>query len=239
MLIYNGLSFMEIKKSDILLSYLFPRNLEKMHSEMNPVLEISLVNGVPVLDAAHANYSYGGLHRLFQNTFKRLKTEAFRSKKVLILGFGAGSVARIIQEEYGLNCQITGVEADSKIISIAKDYFQTEQINNLNLIEGDATEYLAANQKLFDLIVVDIYIDRDVPAQCQDESFIVSLKEHLEPKGLVLFNKMIYDKKTSEEADKLEKYFIQHFRDVENFKFRERSTNWVFIGSQEDLNDYL
>lgn len=230
---------MEIKKSDILLSYLFPRNLEKMHSEMNPVLEISLVNGVPVLDAARANYSYGGLHRLFQSTFKRIKTEAFRSKEVLILGFGAGSVARILQEEYGLKCLITGLEADPKVIRIANDYFQCGQINKLKLIEGDAAEFMANTQKLYKLIVVDVYIDRDVPAQCQDESFINSLKEHLGPKGLVLFNKMIYDKKTSEEANELENYFMQHFFDVDIFKFRERSTNWVFIASQDTLNDYL
>ena len=47
----------------------------------------------------------------------------YNFKKVLLLGMGAGSIIKLLQEKYDINCSITAIEKDEVVIELAKKYF--------------------------------------------------------------------------------------------------------------------
>lgn len=78
-----------------------------------------------MLNARFANYSFGMLHEMFINTFKKIKLQHRNIKEALLLGFGAGSFASILTDDYRMNCHITAVEKDRLVIEIGRKYFDT------------------------------------------------------------------------------------------------------------------
>lgn len=108
-------------------SYLIPLIIEKRNGEISQTLEIGMVNGHYTLDTSTVNYSYGGLHTLFLNVFKKFKIREREFHNVLILGFGAGSIVSILKEDYKKKCAITAVEKDKIVIELGKKYFNTDR----------------------------------------------------------------------------------------------------------------
>ena len=58
------------------------------------------------------------------------KYKVLSIKNVLILGLGAGTVAKVISEKYP-SAKIVGIEIDSSIIDIGKKYFGSGAVKNL------------------------------------------------------------------------------------------------------------
>ena len=81
-------------------SFLSPAKLEERKGEVTPQLEIYLSNGRHILDSARVNYSFGGLHAVFRKAFSQFNIRERDINSALILGFGAGSVASILCNEY-------------------------------------------------------------------------------------------------------------------------------------------
>jgi len=85
-----------------LTSFLVPVVMEKKQGTLSPV-EVCLVNGRYHLNSAHVNYSFGGLHTVFERVFAHLEIQDREFSSVLVLGFGAGSVADILRNRYEKN----------------------------------------------------------------------------------------------------------------------------------------
>ncbi len=148
-------------------------------------------NGKYLLNSGQANYSFGTLHTVFQRAFSKTNLKTFHPKSVLILGFGAGSIAHILQVELKLNCAITGIEKDAKLIEIAKKYFRFSEHKNLQVCIDDALTYMEGNTKKYDLIVVDLFDEMDVPEQFQTPKFIQLLFNHLNKSGWMYYNYVV------------------------------------------------
>ncbi|MEP7171409.1 MAG: fused MFS/spermidine synthase [Bacteroidota bacterium] len=189
-------------------SFLYPLTVEKTSSAFNPVLEVRIENGKYVLNAANANYSFGSLHRIFLKAFQKIKIGEREIKNVLLLGFGAGSVPVLLFEEYKLNCKITAVEIDEKVIELAKKHFNVQSFKSLNLVCSDASKFVEECSSKFDLIVVDIFIDDKVPSQFESTDCLLALKKLMGDKSILLFNKIV-------ETENGEESFI---RLLNNFK---------------------
>jgi 2-polyprenyl-3-methyl-5-hydroxy-6-metoxy-1,4-benzoquinol methylase len=175
-------------------SYLWGTILETRSSKYNPTLEVWLINGKKILNAARANYSYGSLHKVFQKTFRSIKLKNKKPQSILVLGFGAGSIASIVYDELKLNCKITGIEIDATIIELAKRHFDINRFENLNVHCEAAEEFVQHCTDKYDVICVDIFNDMTVPASIETESFLMSLKNCLNPKGTLVFNKIVDSK---------------------------------------------
>ncbi|MFI5203040.1 MAG: spermidine synthase [Flavobacteriales bacterium] len=173
-----------------LVSYLVPVSVEKRKSTISPGLEVTLLKGKYVLDSKNVNYSFGGLHEVFSDSFKHYNIRNRKINTVLILGFGAGSVASILQHEYKKECAITGVEKDPEVLELAKKYFGLEKYNNLILYCEDALEYVKRCSDTFDLIVIDVFIDNLVPGSFHAHDFLTGVKRLLNKNGIVFFNKI-------------------------------------------------
>jgi spermidine synthase len=148
---------------------------------------------------------------------------------VLILGFGAGSILAIMQEELGLQCHFTAVEVDPEVIRLGRAYFDIDRYDRLQLIEADAATFMKENKGSFDLIIVDVYIDFEVPESCETTNFVKDLQRSLNPGGMVLFNKLVYNYHAKQSARELMNKFNMLDGDARMIKVKENVVNRIIV----------
>ena len=79
-----------------------------------------------------------------------------RRRRVLVLGLGAGSVARLVRA-LAPRAHIVGVEFDPEIIEVSRKYFGLDGLD-LEVIAGDARAYLERSRRRFDAILEDVFV---------------------------------------------------------------------------------
>ncbi len=203
--------------------------VERIKTDYN-VLEVIRQNNKLVLNAPHTNYSFGTLHEVFRSAIQQIHPDFQEIKNVLILGFGAGSVAWILQKENHCACQITGVEIDKTVITLAKKYFRLDQIKNLDLHIEDAAYFMSVDTNRYDLIVIDLFFDHRTPEKFLTAGFLKSLQEHLLPQGNILFNYLLYDFDARKKSIEFEKNFRHFFKQTQKLTFRKQPKNIIFSG---------
>ena len=175
-----------------LLSYLIPINIFKTKSKISKTLEVTWANGELVLDTLNTNYSYGSLQRILKKGLKVVGFEKIlEMQSILILGVAAGSVIKTLTHEINFTGEITGVEIDEEIIKIGNDFFNLNEIQNLEIIIEDAYKFVLKTKKKYDLIVVDIFEDNKMPNFLYEKYFIERLCFILNIKGFIVFNTMV------------------------------------------------
>ena len=122
-----------------LLSYLWPIRIEKLKGHSDHVLEVIVYHGKVMLDTEKVNYSFGSLHKVMTRVLYNLKNKSYPMSRVLILGYGGGSAAKIIHEEINPEAQIVGVDIDKIVLKIANKYFYTSEVK---LVASGAEEFL-------------------------------------------------------------------------------------------------
>jgi spermidine synthase len=203
-----------MNKWNYILSYLYPVSIEIASSPFNPVLEVVLNSGKYSLNSANTNYSFGTLHTLFEKIFRRVKLNWNEINSALILGFGTGSIASLLFK-YKNDCFIDGVEVDTKIIDLGKKYFKTDLLKNVDIHCIGADLFLNDCNKQYDLIIIDVYIDMNVPAELETDHFLYRIKKSLKTGGTVIFNKAIYSKSISDQVPVLKKLYEKIFNNLE------------------------
>ncbi|HRR93185.1 MAG TPA: fused MFS/spermidine synthase [Bacteroidales bacterium] len=199
-----------VKKKDLLLSYIWPQVIEESSSRWNPVLEVTLSAGKYHLNSANTNYSYGSLYLMFKRLFRHLKPDWDKIDNVLLLGFGAGSVALLINK-YKKECLIDGVEIDEKVIELGRKYFQTDKLKNVTVYCDSATRYIENCRKRYDLVIIDVYLDLVVPGEVETEEFLFQVRDALNPGGMVIFNKFINSRESREKLPVMEERYRRIF----------------------------
>jgi spermidine synthase len=192
------------------LSYLRPKVIEQRSTEFNPHLEVALENGKLVLNAQRVNYSYGSLQLVFRSVFDHYNVRNRPVKSVLILGFGAGSIAELLLE-HNKPYQVTGVEVDEEVVDLAKKYFALKQLEErfaLEIIFENAITFAKEESRTWDLVLIDLFIDDLVPVSAQKPAFLEDLRGLVAPKGMVIFNR-ITDSPLGKET---QQQFLELFR---------------------------
>ncbi len=211
-------------------SFLFAHTVEERKSLISGKIEVLYSNGKYVLDSAHVNYSFGGLHTVFRKAFKQFRIRQREIKNVLILGFGCGSVASILQDEYGKRLEITGVEKDPEVISLAKKYFSMDQYKDLSLHCADAMEFALNSKEKYDMVVMDVFVDRDVPEIFSEVQFISALEGLLSGKGILFYNLVVHSEKVRDNGCALFKQMNQLIGKTEWCRIHaQRTENWIFV----------
>lgn len=189
-----------IATSQKIISYIFPLTLEKRKGEITSQLEITIENGRYVLNTKLVNYSFGGLHKVFEKIFEKEKIADLKIKNVLILGFGAGDVAEMLLEKYKFNCSIVGIEKDKVVIELAKKYFNIKRFTNLKLVNDDAFNYVQYCEQVFDMIIIDVFIDDKVPKKFEQEIFLSNIKKLKAREGIIFYNRPFNDEKSRKQT---------------------------------------
>src|SRR5215210_5278624 len=136
-----------------LLSYLIPIIVRTYPSNINGILEVTLLNGRKVLDTARTNYSYGSVQRILQKGLRQIKLNR-EVKSILVLGLGGGSIVQSIRETFQCQASITLVEIDPQIIAIAKNEFNLLRFPGITILESDAYAFIQDCADTFGLEVV-------------------------------------------------------------------------------------
>ncbi|SHF18138.1 spermidine synthase [Flavobacterium fontis] len=192
------------------LSYFFPIPVVKRKSTLSKSLEVTWNNGQLVLDSAQTNYSFGSLQRILRKGLKYIGFERIRNfQEVLVLGVAGGSVIATLVEEIRFRGKITGVELDAEVLQVAKDYFKIDRYAQLELIVEDAFSFVLRSQKKYDLIIIDIFQDTQMPPFLFEDFFMQHINRLLNIDGFILFNTMVL----SPEDSKRNALYRQKFSD--------------------------
>ncbi len=79
-----------------------------------------------------------------------------RRRKVLILGLGGGSAARLARA-LAPRAEIVGVEIDPGVVAAARDAFDLEALG-LEIVTDDARRFLARERRRFDAVLEDVFV---------------------------------------------------------------------------------
>lgn len=108
----------------------------------------------------------------------------FPVKKVLILGFGAGSVAKAILEK-SPDCEILGLDYNEEMLEEArKQNFPPK----LKLIRQDIFDFLDSYQDKFDYVCVDLFEGHWFPVRLLQGETLAKLKDLVAKGGKLAIN---------------------------------------------------
>ena len=209
-----------------LLSYLYPVT-KTLVSQYSGPLEITWYNGKKHLNSKNANYSYGSLQRILKFGLEKINFSDVDS--VLVLGMGGGSVIETLREDFNYVKQIDAVEIDPIIIAIAQNEFGISESEFLKIHCLDAFEFVKTNDKTFDVIIVDLYIDLTVPDKFLNLEFWDHVIGSKSSKGTLIFNASVKNSK-SETIKTLTDYIKTKIFKVDVYE-NVNNTNTLIIAS--------
>lgn len=176
-----------------ILSYFWDVPVEKAKSRFNKHLAVSWRQGRLMLSASNAIYSFDDLYTNFKQAFEHVNIQELRPKKVLVLGFGLGSVPYMLEKTFGLECEVTGIELDDTVVRLARTHSLPRLSSEVNVVCADALGFVEQCHDAFDLIAMDIFIDDKVPETFEEPAFVAHLHRLLAPNGLLLYNRLSRD----------------------------------------------
>jgi len=205
---------MNVSKIKEIVSYIIPLQIETRTSFHNPLLEVTLRNGRYVLDAKDSNYSFGALYTIFKNTFNELSIKDKNINSCLLMGLGGGSVVNLLRKKHQLNMPITAVEIDPVVIELGNKYFELNNYKDLYIVNEDAFDFAKKCENTFDLIIIDLYINDEVPGKFHTKEFISYLEKMSHKSTVILFNKMLNSNRAKEDYSNLVKDMSVKFGSV-------------------------
>lgn len=168
-----------------ILSYIWPIT-RRFPSEINGTLEVTYYNGKKVLDTENANYSYGSLQKILE--FGLAKVDLKNVENLLLLGMGGGSIIHSLQNTFGYTKNIVAVEIDPAIIKLANKEFGITSSEKLQIIEEDAFQFVKNSNQKFQLIIIDLFIDTEVPPIFFAKEFCKNISKMLQKNSSIIFN---------------------------------------------------
>jgi len=138
-----------------------------------PVLDLFLYRGRWQLGATTALYSDGHRYRPLLAAFKYIKKDLRQAQNMLVLGAGLGSAAYIL-ERMDIQVDTTFVDIDSTVINWGKELLPHQLAEQNHWICADAQEYVSEHTVLYDVIVIDIFLDRIVPQFVSSNHFLTN-----------------------------------------------------------------
>ncbi|MBI1305004.1 MAG: hypothetical protein GC181_00150 [Bacteroidetes bacterium] len=194
-----------------LLSWFWPIRLDSaINGESN--LELIIYRGVVQLNSGEANYSRGNLQTAFQLCFEENKSDINWATihEVLVLGLGLGGVCDLIKK-YAGEVKITGVEKSHDIIKWYRTYYSDP---NLKVIETDAVDFVKSDLNTYDLIIVDLYDELDVPEIFQSVELVSRYFDLLNSGGELIFNKVVANENHRQQYSELMIHLSHYFKKV-------------------------
>jgi predicted membrane-bound spermidine synthase len=209
------------------LSYFWPTT-RRFSSEINGILEVTYINGKKVLDTKNANYSYGSLQKILEFGLKKIDLKSVEN--ILILGMGGGSVIHSLRNTFKYTKNIVAVEIDPEIIKLAKQEFGISNSENLQIMEGDSFEFVKTSEDKFQLIIIDLFIDLNVPPIFYGKEFCENISKVLDINASIIFNVGVNLEKESGTSEKIIANFGSGFQVQMHNKVN--GTNSLLIGKK-------
>lgn len=210
-----------------LLSFIYPVT-KKVKSKFNGTLEITWYNGKKHLNTKNTNYSYGSLQKILK--FGLDKLDLSKCKNILVLGLGGGSVIQTLNKKIGPDKSIIAVDIDPVIVKVAKEDFKLSAAKNLEIICNDASDFIVTNRSIFDLIIVDLFIDTEIPSPFFEIPFWANIVKASSKNGNILFNASL-DSKNEADIINIASYLYKNNFQIEKLE-KVNKTNTLLLAKR-------
>lgn len=192
--------------------------LEEKNSTKNGKLRVvKTLFSKPYIQAQGLTQSGGIVETIWKGTLSKVKNVS--PKNCLVLGYGGGTVARLISRRWPYT-KITGVDNDPEIVDLGQKYL--ESFKKTDVYIKDAGEFLKVNRDKYDLIIVDLYKGANLPSKFKTEAFYQLTAKRLSKGGVAVFNSLSLRKMSEENIGPvLERVFakIIIFRPIVNLMY--------------------
>jgi len=149
---------------------------------------------------------------------------------VLILGMGGGGVIETLRSDFNYTKAITAVEIDPVIISIADTEFGIKENDFLKIHCVNAYEFVKTNSDVYDLIIVDLYIDLSIPDKFLNLDFWNALLNLKSSKGQIIFNASVGASTSPSKLEEIISFLRSKVYEVSVFE-NVNTTNTIIITS--------
>jgi spermidine synthase len=112
-----------------------------------------------------------------------------RRDRVLILGLGGGSAARIVRA-LAPRARITGVEIDAEVVRAARRWFDLDGLG-VEVVKSDAQRYLESTRRRFDVVLDDVFVGNRRTVRKPDwlpDPGLALAASRLQPGGILVSN---------------------------------------------------
>jgi len=161
--------------------------MERRSSAVNPLLDVYLYCGRWQLATADALYSDGDRYRPLRAAFRHIRGGLAAVQDMLLLGTGLGSAVHILHR-MGFHPRATLVELDEVVLALAAERMPAGTEGRLTPVCADAAAYMQQQRATYDLVVVDLFIGREVPAFVTGAPFLEQCFRSLRSGGYFVFN---------------------------------------------------
>lgn len=214
-----------------ILSYFHEFHIESASSEHNPHLYVCLKQGRYQLCTANAIYSYGDLYNNFSAAFNRIRLDQLNIKKVLILGFGLGSIPIILEQIFKKKYHYTAVEIDEAVLYLAQKYAMPSITAPIEFVCADAHAYVMQCQQQFDMIAMDVFLDDLVPSAFETDQFLQQIQTLLNPDGVLLYNRLAH---SADDIKNAKAFYQNSFQaNFKNASYLEVDGNWMLLNRKD------
>jgi spermidine synthase len=112
---------------------------------------------------------------------------ASKAERILLLGGGAYTLPMALLAHLP-SASVDVVELDPELASLAKRYFGLEPSKRLRIIHEDASDFIASTITKYDISLVDIFNQAEVPESLATPEAASNLRQLLTPSGLLAQN---------------------------------------------------
>ena len=116
-------------------------------------------------------------------------------RSALLLGLGGGTVAHLLNRRYP-GIELIGVDSDQEVVDFAREQFGLS-LPNLEIVVGDAFQYVAQCERRFDFVAVDLFLGYGFQHGAVSKPFLRQLKAMIGHRGEVAFN-LFRDRRTDQ-----------------------------------------
>lgn len=177
--------------------------LKERNSKYNGHLVVKKTFGMGTYIQSDGLTQSGGIvEQIWKQTIKRIAYSVQRIERILILGLGGGTVAKLLRKKYP-KARIVGVEIDPIMIELGEKYLNLGNYG-VDIKIQDAKKF---KFRKYDLVITDTYFG---------DNYIDLLSKDLLNSKIVIFNRLFFgDKK--QEALKFKKRLEKIYKKVETF----------------------
>jgi spermidine synthase len=179
-------------------------------------IQFVLKNNKILLNSQNANQSNGTLKYALHHAFSNFKWyEKTNVNQILILGFGLGSAFDLLSPIYP-NVKFVGIENNDAIYNFHQNIKPHNSLLKLHLM--DAQDFINQCNDSFDLILIDIFNDEEIPDVIIHPSFWELCHQALNPNGAFLWNTLISNQIESKHP-KIHEYFDTFWDTITSNRF--------------------
>ena len=113
-------------------------------------------------------------------------------RHIVMVGLGGGSLAKFCHRHFP-RARITVLEIRADVIALRETFRLPPDGPRLRVLHCDAADYLARTQERCDVLLVDGFDSRGVPARLTSSAFYAACRRALHPGGVLVANIFTYD----------------------------------------------